>query len=140
MVIMGMFDEFSSMKELPLPVGLPEEHHTQFVREISKLGFQTKDFDCVLDRYVLTKEGALLRKSCSWDTREVLSEERVEFHGRFEIHTIFFADDAGLQESNGVAIRLLGPDFQGEAYAVSYVLKFTDGCLEAVEQPIATRL
>ena len=140
MTIMGMFDEFSSMKELPLPVGLPEERHTQFIREISKLGFQTKDFDCVLDRYVLTKEGALLRKSCSWDTREVLSEERVEFHGRFEIHTIFFADDTGLQESNGVAIRLLGPDFQGEAYAISYVLKFTDGCLEAVEQPIATRL
>lgn len=139
-MLMGMFDEFSSMKEMPVPVGLPEERHTQFLRELPKLEFQTKDFDCVLDLYVLTEDGALLRKSCSWDTRKVLNEERVEFHGRFEVHTIFFADDAGLRESNGVAIRMLGPDFRGEAYAISYVLKFTDGCLEAVEQPLATRL
>lgn len=135
-----MFDEFFSMKDLPHPVGLPEERRVQFNREASTLGFQTKDFDCVLDRYVLTEDGALLRKSCSWDTREVLDEERVEFHGRFEIHALFFADDTGLKESNGVALRLLGPDFRGEAYAVSYVLKFTDGRLEAIEDPIATRL
>jgi hypothetical protein len=137
---MGMFDEVRVMQELAAPVGLPALRLEQFRVESAALGFQTKDFDCVLDRYVVTAYGGLLRQECSWDTKEVLGEERLEFHGRFEIHTVFFADDAGMVEHNGLKVRVLGPTFSGEAYVISYVLKFTDGQLVAVEQPCATRL
>jgi hypothetical protein len=135
-----MFDEVRTMQELPAPVGLPEERLEEFRSQASTLGFQTKAFDCLLDRYVLTADGSLLRQSCSWDTGEVLEEERLDFHGRFEMHTVFFADDVGLVGHNGLVARVLGPESPAEAYAISYVLKFTDGQLVAIEKPSATRL
>lgn len=135
-----MFDEVHTDIELPAPSGLPAARLAQFHSEVVTLGFQTKDFECVMDRYVVTKDGRLLRQSRSWDSREVLEEEFLDFHGRFEMHTMFFADDAGLVEHDGLKVRVMGPTFKGEAYAISYVIKFTDGHLVAVEHPTAKRI
>lgn len=137
---MGMFDEVRVLQELPAPPGLPSVRVAQFHAEQATLEFQTKDLDCVLDRYVVTEGGELLRQEGSRGTGEQSGEERLEFHGRFEIHTLFFVDDVGLVERNGLTVRVLGPTFSGEAYAISYVLKFTDGRLAAVEHPCASRL
>ena len=137
---MGMFDEVRTAMDLPAPSGLPDARLEQFRAEIATLGFQTKDFDCVLDCYVVTKDGRLLRQSKSWDSRDVLEEEFLDFHGRFEMHTMFFADDVGLVDHGGFKARVMGPSFEGEAYAISYVLKFTDGHLVAVEHALAKRI
>ena len=137
---MGMFDEVHTEIELPAPFGLPAARLAQFRAEVAKLGFQTKDFECVMDRYVITEDGRLQHQSCSWDSREVLEEEFLDFHGRFEIHTMFFADDVGLVEHGGLKVRVMGPTFEGEAYSISYVIKFTDGRLVAIEHPTAKRI
>jgi hypothetical protein len=69
-----------------------------------------------------------------------VEHEDTQFHGRLHLHTIFFADDVGVTELDGLRMRVLGSDFDGEAYSIAYTLKFTDGTLVEVEEATATPL
>lgn len=51
---MGMFDDV--ICEVELPDGKP-----------NKCGFQTKDLDCQLDKYTITKDGRLTRARYRWN-------------------------------------------------------------------------
>ena len=59
---MGMFDDINVDVKLPC--------------RCKEKSFQTKDFDCQLDTYTITKEGYLLRNN-----------ERVHFHGWLNFYT-----------------------------------------------------
>jgi hypothetical protein len=163
-----MYDEISSDYPLPMPAGLPQSLHQRFAEESCEHGFQTKDLECLLEHYVITSEGRLLRTVRGRNAPalrlltgidqanhdEARDSDRpgdpsergpvelvdVDFHGRLHLHTLLFVDDGGLTDLEGVRVRVVGPGFDGEAYAITYTLKFTDGCLVAVEDATATPL
>jgi len=78
---MGMFDDVKV--EVPLPDGAILS------------GFQTKDFDCLLDAYTIRADGELWREVWSFD--EPGRMERVDFHGRFRFYT--FSDESNAMTS-----------------------------------------
>ena len=57
---MGMYDSINCEYPLPMPED-PKGYTGAF-------GFQTKDFDCALDIYIINKEGQLLveRRETEW--------------------------------------------------------------------------
>jgi hypothetical protein len=60
------------------------------------VNFQTKDFDCLLDHYVITKAGRLTKNSAA-----------VHFHGMLRFHT-FTADNMWFEyEANFADARLI---------------------------------
>jgi hypothetical protein len=95
---MGMFDDVTC--ELPIP-GEPKP---------KRLSFQTKDFDCYLDRYTIRADGTLWRDAGDWRTGQV------PFHGLLRFYTF---------ESEGPSAAP-GMWFEYEA-------KFTDGKCAGVE-------
>lgn len=158
---MGMYDEIYSDYPLPPPAGLPEALRPLFAQESLERGFQTKDLACLLERYAITREGRLVQLVRTTgalglsllaridgpadddqvpDVREPVELVDVDFHGRLHVHTLLFADDAGMTDLGGARVRVVGPDFDGEAYSIAYTLKFTDGALVAVEDATATPL
>jgi hypothetical protein len=158
---MGLYDEVFSDYPLPAPAGLPDRLLEQLTRENLERGLQTKDLDCGLERYAITAAGRLVRmqhvrttppdwfnSTTGHDTASPDPEPEtkplqivdVDFHGRLHIHSLLFADDAGTTEVDGVRIRVIGPDFDGEAYSINYTVKFTDGVVVAIEDATATPL
>jgi hypothetical protein len=159
-----MFDEVYSRYPLPVPAAIPTRHHAAVARELAEKGLQTKDLDCLLSRYDITSDGRLLevtRRGSMWHTLLLddsanagehadvcldlddgvgVEHTDTKFHGRLHLHTIFFADDTGVTEIDGLRTRVLGPDFDGEAYNITYTLKFTDGMLVDVDEYTATPL
>ena len=104
---MGMFDDVTV--EVPLPDGA------------TLAGFQTKDFDCLLDTYTIRENGELWRET--WLFGQEHSSERVDFHGRFRFYT--FSDEANAMTSWH-----------------EYEAKFTDGKLDEIvvlESPLVEK-
>ena len=97
---MGMFDYLYSRYPLP-GCDLPSETE-----------FQTKDFDCCLEHYVIAADGRLLRcRSFAEDMVELAAAEDTEHHGD---------------------IRFYGCGPGGERH--EFVARFTHGQLEWVKQ------
>lgn len=72
---MGMFDYLYSRYKLP-SCDLPSETE-----------FQTKDFDCCLEHYVIAADGRLLRcRSLAEDMVELTAAEDTEHHGDIRSH------------------------------------------------------
>ena len=67
---MGMFDSVYIEYELP------EEY--AFLQDME---FQTKDFEKLMDKYVITKDGRLLKKEYRWD---IIPEEERPYYGTEE--------------------------------------------------------
>jgi len=82
---MGMFDDIKC--ECPLP--LPENQGELEGRNWREHGFQTKDFDCLLDQYCIhedgtlwqqihvcekTRKGRLRRKAAGWQSASLLTK------------------------------------------------------------------
>lgn len=67
---MGMFDELKC--DYPMPKGY------EFLQ---KEGFQTKEFDNLLDEYLITKDGELVRTIKEWS---MVPEEKRPFYGTSE--------------------------------------------------------
>lgn len=61
---MGMFDDITCERPLPGPVKPPNQ------------SFQTKDFDCYLDHYMITAEGTLVKDGAP-----------IPFHGLLNFYT-----------------------------------------------------
>jgi len=78
---MGMFDDVRV--EVPLPDGAILD------------GFQTKDFECLLDTYTIRSDGELWRDV--WANSEEENCERVDFHGKFYFYT--FTDEGNAVNS-----------------------------------------
>lgn len=87
---MGMFDDITCEHALP---GDPQPPGKDF---------QTKDFDCLMDKYTITADGWLLKDG-----------ESVPFHGLLEFHTystkthIWFSYEAKFTDGRLVQIRPL---------------------------------
>ena len=102
---MGMFDE------IKVDYILPE--HNNITPEIGAV-YQTKDLDCLLDKYVLTDEGVLVRSYWDKTTQTLMpfgsnEEMAVFYHGCINIYN--------------------NTDRDGW---IEYKLKFTDGKLVEV--------
>jgi len=139
---MGMYDEVFTAHPLPDPEGLPSRLLDRFRAEVAAGGYQTKDLECLLDRYLISGEGRLLRYdtgagAAGWPDRD---GAEVDFHGRIELFTVFYADDRGVTSRFGVTVRVIDQFYDGEAYGIHYLLKFTDGVLVAVEKAVARRV
>ena len=99
---MGMFDDVTC--EMPLPDGFDGG------------GFQTKDFECVLDKYRITEDARLMRGGFSWDTDGVKTKREevdVAYHGILNFYSC------------------TGDHNDGTFVWHGYSAKFTDGkCVE----------
>jgi hypothetical protein len=84
---MGMYDDVTC--EHPLPgEPKPKDNH-----------FQTKDLDCLMDRYTITRDGRLLKKKAE-----------VQFHGMLNFYTytdddMWFEYDAKFTDGRLIEIR-----------------------------------
>ena|SRR6266498_337889 len=61
---MGMFDDIKC--EYPLP--LPEIQGELAGRNWRENGFQTKDFDCLMDQYCIYEDGTLWQQTYAFET------------------------------------------------------------------------
>jgi hypothetical protein len=102
---MGMFDYVYC--EIPLEVlGLAPEKE-----------FQTKDFECVMNKYIISQDGRLMRSWYGWAEKKLLEPTDVNYHGWFD----FYGGD-------------FEPTDDGERYhSYDYAAKFTDGQLQVIE-------
>ena len=71
---MGMFDTLVCKWQLPQKYASLQDNE-----------FQTKQFECMLDNYIITKEGRLIRKA---ERNRVKRRVDTEYHGDLGIWTI----------------------------------------------------
>lgn len=135
---MGMFDYVEIERELPISSYIPDSIVSLIKKSFEENSFQTKDFDCELANYRVTKDGKLYYSLNDWFESKTIEPERlVDYHGIFEISMLVYLDDSNLLDtgeylgvgSNGYKSRILGPNIQKNWVWVCYKLKFTDGFL-----------
>lgn len=135
---MGMFDYVEIECELPIPSYVPSSIVSLIKKSFEETSFQTKNFDCELANYRVTKDGKLYYSLSSWlEDGVIKSEKLVNYHGIFEAHMLVYLDDSNLLDtgeylgvgSNGYKSRILGPNIKKNWIWVCYKLKFTDGFL-----------
>jgi hypothetical protein len=105
---MGMYDDIRFEVDIP---GDPKPKHPQF---------QTKDFDCEMDSYVVKKDGALHLTSWDPDVKEFKEIGPRDYHGMLRFYTL---EDI---EGTGVVGRRSHTWFE-------YQAKFTDGKLQDIK-------
>lgn len=117
---MGMFDTVFLRRPLPAPEPRLSPLLLEELRATVELsGLQTKDMECLLDKYVIHADGRLERESRTWlDTPLFALPEMVDFHGRLHCCTVF--------------VPRTHPTI---SLYVEYTFKFTDGVLVEVENP-----
>lgn len=116
---MGMFDTVFLRRPLPAPEPRLSPPLLEDLRTMVELsGLQTKDMECLLDKYVIHADGSLERETREWfDTPLFALPEMIDFHGRLRCYTVFVP-------RTHPAISLY----------VEYTFKFTDGVLVEVEK------
>jgi hypothetical protein len=125
---MGMFDSIRCDYPLPLPLEVVDK-----LPDIYEKEFQTKDFENLLDYYILTEEGEILFHQKKYEWRdddssflkgymEVIEEEIIPhpFHGllNFYCYETVYSDTS----------KLSGYDI-----SVDYMAKFNNGRLDSIE-------
>lgn len=125
---MGMFDSIRCDYPLPLPLEVVDK-----LPDIYEKEFQTKDFENLLDYYIITEEGEILfhKKKYEWRDddssflkgyMEVIEEEIIPypFHGllNFYSYETVYSDIS----------KLSGYDI-----SVDYIAKFNNGRLDSIE-------
>ncbi len=136
---MGMYDYVEIECELPIPKYVPDHISTLVKKSFEENSFQTKNFECELANYRVSKDGKLYYSLISWFEKNnvIESEKLVNYHGIFEIKMIVYLDDSNLLdtgeylgvEPNGYKSRILGPNIKKNWVWICYKLKFTDGLL-----------
>lgn len=104
---MGMFDDITFSQEMP---GEPKPKHPDF---------QTKDLECVLDRYHVDEHGIMRRREWEPDARTWIECDPRPYHGLLRFYTL--EDIPG----TGIVGRRSHTWFEYEA-------KFTDGKLQGI--------
>lgn len=134
--IMGMFDYVEIECELPIPNYIPQSMASIIKESFKENIFQTKDFECVLDKYRVSKNNRLYLTPSSWFQKEPLGpEELVNYHGIVSVNTTVYLDDSNLLDTgeyfgvraNGYLSRIIGPNIKRNWIYITYELKFTDG-------------
>lgn len=122
---MGMFDYVEIERELPISSYIPDSIVSLIKKSFEENSFQTKDFDCELANYRITKDGKLYYSLNDWFESKTIEPERlVDYHGIFEISMLVYLDDSNLLDtgeylgvgSNGYKSRILGPNIQKIGY------------------------
>lgn len=124
---MGMFDDIKC--EYPLPDA-----------EAQGETFQTKDLDCLLDTFTITKEGRLMYHA--YDTLIVPEDERTLCKGippekRTELQKtcgMFGRKNERLEDENYHGYLRFYTSINGVQY--EYMAKFTDGDVESIDRVI----
>lgn len=135
---MGLFDYIEIECNLPIPDYVPKSMVSIIERSFFENIFQTKDLDCLMDTYRVSKDGRLYQNSNSWFDNEPLAPEQIlDYHGIIEADMIVYLDDSNLIDTgeylgvgpNGYLTRIIGPKMKRNWIYITYKLKFTDGYL-----------
>ena len=112
---MGMFDYIRC--DYPLPSDPPVD---------ATINFQTKDFDCLMQQYVITADGKLQNiTDPDQPLYDSLDEDLSTFSETIEIYTNFFNDSATTEiyTANGE-----------DVYYLQYEIAFLNGSVVAIEE------
>jgi hypothetical protein len=135
---MGMYDYVEIECELPIPDYIPQSIVSIIKRSFEENVFQTKELNCTLDNYRVSKNNRLYLTPGSWFGKEPVGpEELIDYHGIIEADMIVYLDDSNLLDTgeylgvgaNGYLSRINGPNVKRNWIYITYRLKFTDGYL-----------
>ena len=138
---MGMYDYIELECELPIPDYIPQAMVPIIKRSFEENVFQTKDLECILDNYRVSKDNRLYLTPGSWFEKEPIGpEELIDYHGIISVDMVVYLDDSNLLDTgeylgvgpNGYLSRIIGPKMKRNWIFITYNLKFTDGFLVAV--------
>jgi hypothetical protein len=116
---MGMFDYFKIDYPLPIESYVPRKYVPHILAAFSQDEFQTKDMDCVLDRYYIDNAGRIYVSNLIDFEEDIRSTyEKIYYHGHIQVHMGIYLDpDAFGTKVNTYDLWL------------NYDLKFTDSLL-----------
>ena len=135
---MGMFDYMEIECELSIPDYVPDSIAFIIKKSFEESTFQTKDFECELANYRVSKDGKLYCSLLSWSEDKIIEPEKlIDYHGIIKADMLVYLNDSNLLDtgeylgvgSNGYKSRIVGPNVQKNWIWVCYKLKFTDGLL-----------
>lgn len=133
-----MFDYIEIECDLPIPKYIPNFMVPIIKRSFEENIFQTKELDCLMDTYRVSKDGRLYHNANSWfEDQPLKPEELLDYHGIIEADMVVYLDDSNLIDtgeylgvgSNGYLTRITGPKIKRNWIYITYKLKFTDGYL-----------
>lgn len=145
---MGMFDYVEIECDLPIADYIPQAMRAIIKRSFDENIFQTKDLECLLDNYRVSKEGQLYKNTNSWfDSKALEPEQLVEYHGIIEADMVVYLDNSNLIDTgeylgvgpNGYLTRIFGPRIKRNWIYITYKLKFTDGYLVDISMVSPTK-
>jgi len=116
---MGMFDYLKIDYPLPIESYVPRKYVPHILAAFSQDEFQTKDMDCVLDRYYIDNAGRIYVSNLIDFEEDIRSTyEKIYYHGHIQVHMGVYLDpDAPGTKVNTYDLWL------------NYDLKFTDSLL-----------
>lgn len=138
---MALFDYIYLECPVTIPDYVDQKFKNYIQATINQDDFQTKDFENMLDQYVINSNFELIRTRTGWFLEEENSiEEKIYFHGEIEIHTIIYVDDSNLidtgeyfnTEPSGYKSRIIGPNIKKNWFTLAFKIKFTDGLVENI--------
>ena len=95
---MGMFDYFKIDYPLPIASYIPKKYVPYILAAFKQDEFQTKDLDCLLDRYYIDNAGRIYASHLvDFEEDERSTYEKIYYHGHIQVHMGIYLDpdDAG---------------------------------------------
>jgi len=89
---MGMFDYFKVDYPLPLGSYIPDEYRPYIYATINQDEFQSKDLECILNRYYVDNNGHIFVDESIFEDSEPAIKQ-IYYHGHIKIHAPVFMDD-----------------------------------------------
>ena len=127
------------------PVTIPDYVNKRFRNHIeaslNQDDLQTKDFECIMDHYVINKNRELVKIKTGWFPEEQKHiEEKIYFHGEIYANNVIYVDDSNLidtgeyfnTEPSGYKSRIIGPKIKKNWFFLSFKIKFTNGLVENI--------
>lgn len=116
---MGMFDYFKIDYPLPIESYIPKKYVPYIQAAFNQDEFQTKDLDCLLDRYYIDNAGRIYASSLVDFEEDIRSTyEKIYYHGHIEVYMGIYLD----QDAPGTKVYTYD-------LWLKYDLKFTDSLL-----------
>jgi hypothetical protein len=116
---MGMFDYFKIDYPLPIASYIPRKYVPHILASFSQDEFQTKDLDCLLDRYYVDNTGRIHVSNLVDFEEDIRSTyEKIYYHGHIQVHMGIYLDP----DAPGTKVHTYD-------LWLKYDLKFTDSLL-----------